>query len=68
MPQLAQCLGFDLADTLAGDGECLAHLFERVLAAVLKTEPHLDDFLFAWCKRFQHRRYLFHEAQVRSRI
>jgi hypothetical protein len=30
----------------------------RMLAAILKTEPHLDDPLFAWCKRLQHRRCL----------
>jgi hypothetical protein len=30
MPQLAQRLGFDLADALAGDGERLADFFERV--------------------------------------
>src|ERR1700682_2535582 len=32
VPQLAQGLGFDLADTFAGEGERLAHFLERVLA------------------------------------
>jgi hypothetical protein len=34
MAELAERLGFDLADTFARDGEVLADLFERVLAAV----------------------------------
>src|SRR6266851_1840189 len=33
VPQLVQGLGFDLADTFAGEGERLAHFLERVLAA-----------------------------------
>ena len=45
--QLAQGLGFDLADALAGDLEGLADLFERVLGAVFEAEAHLDDALFA---------------------
>src|SRR5712692_7027015 len=35
VPQLAQRLCFDLADTLPREGEHLAHFPERVLAAVL---------------------------------
>ena len=34
MAQLAQRLGLDLSDALAGDREVLADLLERVLAAV----------------------------------
>ena len=45
--QFAQRLGFDLADAFARDGELLADFFERVLAAVLQAEAHLDDLLFA---------------------
>ena len=45
--QLAEGLGFDLADALAGDLEGLADLFERVLGAVFEAEAHLDDALFA---------------------
>jgi hypothetical protein len=41
--QLAQRLGFDLANALAGDGKGLADLLERVLAAVLQAKAHLDD-------------------------
>src|SRR5215469_15213377 len=47
MAKLAQGLGFDLADTLAGDRERLADLFQGMLGAVFQTKPHLDDFLFA---------------------
>jgi len=38
VPQLAQRFALDLADALAGEGEQLAHFFERVLAAVLQPE------------------------------
>ncbi len=41
--ELAQRLGFDLADTFTGEGERLAHFGERVLAAVLQPEAHLGD-------------------------
>ena len=47
MAQFAQRLGFDLADAFARHGEVLADFFERVLAAVLQAEAHLDDLLFA---------------------
>jgi hypothetical protein len=45
---LPQRLRFDLADEFARDGESLADLFERMLAAVrAQSEAHLDDLLFA---------------------
>src|SRR5215468_6237338 len=47
VPELAQGLGLDLADALAGDREALAHLLERVLGAVAEPEAHLDDLLLA---------------------
>src|SRR5437879_13405346 len=40
--QLAQRLGLDLADALAGDPEPLAHLFQRALAAVDQPEAQLQ--------------------------
>src|SRR5713226_3617915 len=40
--QLAQRLGLDLADALAGDAEALAHLFERPLVAVDEPETQLQ--------------------------
>ena len=45
--QFAEGFGFDLANAFAGDGEMLAHFFERVLATVLQAEAHLDDFFLA---------------------
>src|SRR5271170_48638 len=47
MTQLAQRLGFALADALSGDLEALADLFEGVLGSVCEAEAHLDDTLFA---------------------
>jgi hypothetical protein len=38
MAQLASSLSFNLANPLAVDGEVLADLFQRVLAAVVETE------------------------------
>src|SRR5687767_13853369 len=64
VPQLAECLGLDLADALAGDREVLAHLFERVLAAVTQAEAHLDDLLFARRERLQERFRLLLEVDV----
>src|SRR4029453_1650719 len=45
--QLAQRLGFDLADALARDVEVLADLFERMVGALPDAEAHLDDALLA---------------------
>ena len=45
--QLAQRLGFDLADAFASDSEMLSDLFEGVLAAVLQAKAHLDDLFLA---------------------
>src|SRR3990172_12346994 len=54
MAQLAQRLGLDLADALAGDREILPDFFERVLAAVRETEPKPEDFLLARRERVEH--------------
>ena len=43
--ELAQRLGFDLADTLTGDIELLADLLQRAGAAVLKAEAQAQDLL-----------------------
>src|ERR1700758_3793858 len=64
MTQLAQRFRLDLADALAGDGEALADLLERVLAAVADAEPHLDDLLLARRERLQNRLGLFLQLQV----
>src|SRR6266540_6826437 len=63
VPQLAERLRFDLPDALARDGEALADLLERVLAAVADAEPHLDDLLFPRCERLEHRIGLFLQVQ-----
>src|SRR5207247_579420 len=47
VPQLAQCLGLDLTDALAGDGEVLPDLLERVFAAVGQTEAEPQHLLLA---------------------
>src|SRR4029453_6539689 len=65
MPQLAKSLGFDLPNALAGDGEALADLFERVLAAVADAEPHLDHLLLARRERLQHQ---IGRASCRERV
>ena len=64
MPQLAQRLGFDLADAFAGYREALADLFQGVLAAVLQAEAHLDDFFFARGEGAQHLSGLVLEVHV----
>ena len=47
MAELAEGLGLDLADTLAGDVELLTHLLKSAGAAVVETEAELDDVLLA---------------------
>src|ERR1700730_11550428 len=68
MPELSQRLGFNLSDALAGDAEALADLFERVLAAVTDTEPHLDHLLFARRERLEDRLGLLLEIQIDHRF
>src|ERR1051326_2122949 len=68
MTQLAQCLGFDLAYALAGDGERLAYFFQRVLRTVFQPEAHLDDLLFARRERAQHLRGLLFQVDVDDRF
>src|ERR671921_724630 len=64
VPQLAQRLGLDLPDAFARDREALAHLLERVLAAVADAEPHLNHLLLARRQRLQDRLGLLLEVQV----
>src|SRR5688500_17845190 len=68
MSQLAQRLGFDLTDALARDGEILADLFQRVLAAIADTKAHLDHLLLARRQRFQHRFGLLLQIEVDDRL
>src|SRR6266496_5753054 len=64
MPQLAERLGLDLADALAGDREALAHLLEGVLGAVAQPEAHLDDPLLAGGQGLEQRLRLLLEVDV----
>src|SRR5262245_17663867 len=55
MPQLAERLRLDLADSLARDVERGADLFERARAAVLgQTEPETYHLRLALAQRFEH--------------
>src|SRR5690348_6941925 len=68
MPQLAQGLGFDLADALAGDVELLADLFQRVVGVHVNAEAHAQHLGFARreaCEHFAHR---FHKTRFGSRL
>ena len=62
--ELAQGLGLDLSDALAGDGEILADLFERVLAAVFQAEAHFDDFFLAGSEGLQYLHGLLAQVEV----
>src|ERR1035438_2364649 len=67
MPQLAQRLGFDLADAVSGDLEALADFFQRVLGAVFQAEAHLDDPLLARRERAQNLRGVLLEVHADDR-
>src|SRR5882724_7840286 len=68
MPQLAQRLRLNLTNALARDGKRLTDFFERVLAAVIKAETHLDNFFLARRQGLQHRGSLFLQVQVNDRV
>src|SRR6185436_18628677 len=51
--QLAQRLGLDLADPLAGDVELLADLLERSGTPVLEAEAELEHTTFATGQRVE---------------
>src|SRR6476469_1469646 len=63
--QLAQRLGLDLADPLAGDVELLADLLEGPGTPVLEAEPELQHAPFAAGQRVEHRLHLLLEQLVR---
>ncbi len=65
MTQLAQCLGLDLADPLAGDVELLANLLQRAGSAVLQPEPELQHAPLTTGQRVQHRLHLLLEELMR---
>ena len=43
----------DVSVRVDGEGERLAHFRERVLAAVLQPEAHLDDLFLMWGEGLQ---------------
>ena len=54
MAQLSQGLGLDLADTLAGHVELLAHFLQRPGAAILNTETQLQHLFLTGSQSGQH--------------
>ena len=54
VPELAQRLGFYLANALAGDAEALAYLFQSVRAAVLQPEAIVQHFALALGEGVEH--------------
>jgi hypothetical protein len=51
MPQLAECLGFDLADTLARHIKVVAHFLQRMRRVYADPKTLAQDPLFPWCER-----------------
>ena len=54
MPQLAQRLGFDLADALSRHAELAADLFQRALPAIVEAEAQGNDAALALRERAEH--------------
>ena len=46
MAQLAQCFGFDLADSFAGNVELFTHFFKSVIRIHIDTEAHAKNLCF----------------------
>jgi len=51
--ELAQSLGLDLTDALAGDLELLADFLQGVLVPAAQAEAHLEDLRFALGQAFE---------------
>src|SRR5581483_4471799 len=68
MAQLAQCLGFNLADALARDGKALPYFLEGMLAAVVQPEAHLDHLLLARRGGFENCFGLFFQIDIDHRF
>src|SRR5439155_17203065 len=68
MAQLAQCLGLDLPDALAGHVELTPHFLERPRATVLEPEPQLQHAPLAAGQALEHGLDLLLEELVRGRI
>src|SRR5690242_20780340 len=68
MAQLSQGFGLDLADSLARDGERLAHFLEGMFAAVVEAKAHFNHLFLARRQGFQHGGGLFLEAEIDHRV
>src|SRR5438093_495362 len=68
VPELAQRLGLDLSDALAGDREVLPDLLQRVLAAVGKAEAEAQDLLLARGERVEDLVRLLAEREADDRL
>ena len=61
MAEFAECLCLNLADTLTGDIELLAYLFQGPGTAVLEAETQTEHFLLTLCQCAEHLIQLFLE-------
>src|SRR5437667_12735368 len=68
MAELAERLGLDLADPLAGHIEVATHLFERATAPVLEAESQLEHAPLARCEAVEHSLHLLLEELVAGGI
>src|SRR5438445_3571773 len=66
--QLAQGLGFDLANAFASDVVHLADLFERSLIAIEQTEAHFENLALAFRQAGQHVAQFFLQQTVAGDI
>src|SRR5665213_1096257 len=68
MLELAEGLGFDLPDALAGDREVPADLLQRVVGLLADPEAHPQHLLLAGCQRCQHLPRLLDQIDGDDRI
>src|SRR5690606_24122232 len=68
MLELAQRLGLDLADALAGDRELLADFLERVIGIHTDAEAHAKHALLARRERSEHARRRLAQVRLDRRI
>src|SRR5512147_3337904 len=66
--ELAQRLGLDLADALAGHLEVLADLLEGVVALLPDAEAHAEDLLLARRQGGEHLPRLLRQVHVDDRV
>src|SRR2546425_10445107 len=68
VPELAQGFGLDLADALPRDGEVLADLLQRVLAAVGQAEAQPQHLLLARRERVEDLVRLLAQGEADDRL